>query len=132
MQKRYFVEHVGEPLALALPVEVEAHEGVSERLCTHGHLGGEGLFGEVLQGSADLEVLREVVLPVHAKHGFAHLSVVGVALERHVDGCSSVDDTLVEDSHLAGIVVHRIVGAFGEGHTSCRDEHRTLWHVVCA
>ena len=45
----------------------------------------------------------------------ARLLSYGVALERHVDGCSCVDDALVEDSHLAGIVVHRVVGAFGEG-----------------
>ena len=130
MQEGYLVEHVGEPLALFLPVEVESHEGVAQRFCPHAHLGGECLLCEVLQRSAYLEVLGEVVLPVHAKHGFAHLSIVGVALERHVDGRSCIDDALVENSYFSSVIVYRVVGAFGEGHASSSDEHRALWHVV--
>ena len=38
----------------------------------------EGLFGEVHQRSAQLEVLREVVLPVHTYHRLALHTVLGI------------------------------------------------------
>ena len=132
MQEGQLVEHVREPLALLLPVDVQAPDGVVERLRSHVHLVGESLFGEVLERTRELEVLREVVLPVHAEHRLALLSVVGIAFERHVHGGAGVDDALVEDGHLATRVVDRVVGAFGERDAACRNYHRALRNVVCA
>ena len=51
MQARQLVEHVCEPLALGLPVDVEAQHGIVQWLVAHGHLGGEGLLREVLECS---------------------------------------------------------------------------------
>ena len=132
MQEGQLVEHVREPLALLLPVDVQAPDSVAERLRSHVHLVGERLFGEVLERTRELEVLREVVLPVHAEHRLALLSVVGIAFERHVHGGAGVDDALVEDGHLATRVVDRVVGAFGERDAACRNHHRALRNVVCA
>ena len=132
MQERQLVEHVREPLALLLPVDVQAPDGVVERLRTHVHLVGESLFGEVLERTRELEVLREVVLPIHTEHRLALLSVVGVTFERHVHGGAGIDDALVEDGHLAARVVDRVVGAFGERDAACRNHHRALRNVVCA
>ena len=76
MQERYLVEHIGEPLALLLPVEVHSPERIVERLGSHVHLGGEGLLREMLQGTAHLEILGKLVLPIDAKHGLALLPIV--------------------------------------------------------
>ena len=57
MQQRQAVEKVGEPLALFVPVDVHAPQGVVQRFVAHGHLGGERLFGEMLERTAELEVL---------------------------------------------------------------------------
>ena len=84
----------------------------------------------MLQRTAQLEILREVVGPVHAEHRFSHLSVVGVAFERHVDGRSRVDDALVENRHLARAVVHGVVAAFAERHTARGHHDRALRHVL--
>ena len=130
MQSGQFVEHVGEPLTLLLPVEVHAPKGVVERFCTHRHLRGQSLFGEVLHGTAHLEILREVVLPVQAEHRLPHLPVVGEALQRHVHRRSGIDDALVQNGHLAGIVIHRIVGAFVQFLTAGCHHHRPWRHVV--
>ena len=132
MEERYLVEHVGDPLALLLPVHVNAPQRVVERLAAHVNLCGEGLLREVLYGSRHLEVFREVVLPVHSEHGLALLTVVAVALQRHVDRRARIDDALVEDGHLASAIVDRIVGVFGELHATCRNDHRALRHIVCA
>ena len=78
MQAGQFVEHVGQPLAFLLPVHVDAPEGVVQRFRAHADLRGERLLRDVLHRTAQLEVLREVVFPVHAEHGLAHLAVVGI------------------------------------------------------
>ena len=123
MQQRYLVQHVGEPLALLLPVYVESPNGVVERFGTHVHLVGERLLGEMLERTRELEVLRYVVLPVKTEHCLSLLCIVSVALERHVHACSGVDDALIEDGHLATRVVHGVVGALGKGHAACRYHH---------
>ena len=132
MQERHFVEHVGEPLALLLPVQVHAPEGVVQRFGAHCHLCGERLFREVLHGSAHLEVLREVVRPVHSEHRLARLSEVGVALVGSINLCACVKDALVQDGHLSGRIVDAIVSPFGEFNATCRYMHRPLRHVVGA
>ena len=109
MEERYLVEHVCEPLALLLPVYVETPEGVVERFRSHRHLCGERLFRQVLEGTAELEVLGEVVFPVQSEHRLPLLCVVGIALERHVDCRSGIDDALVEDCRLSCRIVHAIV-----------------------
>ena len=122
MQERYLVEHVGEPLRLLFPVHVQSPEGIAQRLGTHGDLRGQCLLGEVHQRSAELEVLREVVFPVHAHHRLPLHAVVGVRLQRHVDVRACIDDALVQDGHLACGIVHRVVGAFRKRHAASRHD----------
>lgn len=62
MEERHLVEHIGEPLALLLPVQVDAPKGVVERFGSHRHLVGQRLLREMLQGTAHLEILGEVIL----------------------------------------------------------------------
>ena len=86
----------------------------------------------MLQRTANLEVLREVVLPVEANHRLALHTIFRVRLQRDVDAGTCVDDALIEDGHLTGRVVDAIVGTFRQRDTACRDDHRTLRHVVGA
>ena len=102
MQQWYFVEQIGEPLALLLPVQAQSPDGVVKRFAAHCHLGSQCLLAEVLQRTAQLEVLREVVLPVYAEHRLALHTEVGVRLERNVDWRACIDEALVEYAHLAG------------------------------
>ena len=73
MKERQFVEHIGEPLAFLLPVDVESPYCIVQRLRAHRDLRGKRLLAEMLQRTANLEVLREVVLPVHSEHSLALL-----------------------------------------------------------
>ena len=130
MQERYLVEHVGKPLALLLPVQVDAPERILQRFAAHRHLVGERLFREMLQGSADLEIFGEFILPVESYHRLSHLSVIGIALQGDVDRRTGIDDALVEDGHLSGIVIHRVVGTLLQGNATCRHHYRTLRHIV--
>ena len=130
MQERYLVEHVGKPLALLLPVQVDAPERILQRFAAHRNLIGERLFREMLQGSADLKIPGEFILPVESYHRLSHLSVIGIALQGDVDRRTGIDDALVEDGHLSGIVIHRVVGTLLQGNATCRHHHRTLRHIV--
>ena len=130
MQQRQFVEHVGKPLRLGLPVDVQAPQGVLQRLATHSHLRRQGLFAQVLQRTTNLEVLREVVLPIDAEHALSLHAVVVVAFQRDVDVCACVDDALIEDGHFTGRVVHGIVAAFGQQHAASRHADRALRHII--
>ena len=130
MQEGYLVEHRGEPLALLLPVHIESPDGVTQRLRTHRHLRGESLLREMHQCTAELEVLREVILPVHTQHRLALHTVVGVRLQRHTDVCARIDDALVQYGHLTGRVIYGIVGAFHQFDTTCRHHDRPLRHVI--
>ena len=130
MQERNLVEHVGQPLALFLPVQIEAQESVLQWFRSHRHLVGEGLLGEMLQGTTYLEILGEVIFPVDSHHRLSHLSIVGVAFQGYVDGGSGVDDALVEDGYLASIVIHRVVASLLEGHATGGYHHRPLRHII--
>ena len=129
IQERQFVENVCQPLRFFLPVQVDAPQRVVQRLGAHVHLCRESLFGEVLECSGELEVFREGIFPVDAHHRLALLSVVGVAFERYVDRRPGVENALVEDGDLSGVVVNAVVAAFAEHHASCRDDDRTSRHV---
>lgn len=85
----------------------------------------------MLESTAYLEILREVIFPVESHHCLAHHAVVCVAFETYVDRCSGVDDALVEYGNLAGRVVYTIVRAFTQHHTASSYHHRALRHVVC-
>ena len=112
MQEWYLVEHVGEPLALLLPVHVESPQGIIQRFATHRHLRRQRLFGEMLECTTQLEILGEIVLPVDTYHRLAGLSIVGITLERDIDLRTCVNDALIEDGHLARTVVYSIIGSF--------------------
>ena len=84
----------------------------------------------MLQRTANLEVLREVILPVEADHRLALHTIFRVRFQRHVDAGACVDDALIEDGHLTGRVIDAIVGTFRQRDTACGDDHRTLRHIV--
>ena len=84
----------------------------------------------MLQRTANLEILREVVLPVEAEHALALHTVFRIRFQRHVDVRTCIDDALVQDGHLAGRVVDAIVGTLRQYHATSRHHHRTLRHVI--
>ena len=75
MQEWNLVEHICKPLTLFLPVDIQSPNGVVEWFRTHIHLSCQWLFREVHEGTTNLEVLREVVLPVYTNHRLALLLV---------------------------------------------------------
>ena len=129
VEQRQPVEHVGEPLALRLPVDVQSPQRILEGFGTHGDLGRQRLFGEVLQGTANLEVLGEVVLPVEAEHALALQAIVVVGLQRDIDVGTRIDDALVEDGDFASGVVDGIVAALRKTYATSRHNDRTLRHI---
>ena len=48
MEEGQTVEHIGEPLTLLSPVDVESPQHVAQRFATHGHLRGQRLLGQIL------------------------------------------------------------------------------------
>ena len=85
MQEWYLVQHIGQPLTLLLPVEVDTPKCIFERFLSHSDLGKQRLLTQMLEGTAHLEILGEVILPVQTEHGFTHHTEIGVAFERHID-----------------------------------------------
>ena len=132
VEEGYLVEHRREPLALLLPVHAQSPDGVAQRLGTHCHLRGQGLFVQMHQRTTHLEVLRELVFPVHTHHRFALHTVIRVRLQRHLHVGTGVADALIQDGHLTGGVIHRIVAALLEGHAASRHHHRSGGHVIGA
>ena len=126
MKQRQAVEHIGEPLTLLFPVDAESPDGVVQGLITHIHLGNHGLLGEVHQGTAQSEVLREVILPVQAQHGLTLHAIIGVILKRHIHIGTCVDDTLIEDGNLTSRVINGIVGSFFQDGTTGSDHNSGL------
>ena len=129
VQQRQLIEHVRQPLALRLPVNVQTPQRVLQGFRTHSDLRRQRLFAQVLQGTANLEILGEVVLPVDTQHTLALHAVVVVGLQRDIDIGTCIDDALVEDSHLTCGVVDGIVAALRQRHTTSRHNDRTLWHI---
>ena len=82
------------------------------------------------QRTAHLEVLRELIFPVHTHHRLALHAVIGVRLQRHLHVGTSVTDALIQNSHLSGGVVHRVVATLLERHTTGRHHHRSGGDVI--
>ena len=116
-------------MRLLFPVEVQSPNHVVQRFVTHTHLRGECLFLEFHERTAQLEVLREVVSPVHTNHRLSHGAVFRCAFHARPDVSVGIEDALVENRHFTERVVHLVVSAFGEGDTTRCDNHRTLWDV---
>ena len=81
MQQRQFVEHIRQPLALCLPIDVQTPQRILQRFRAHGNFRCQGLFTQVLQGTAYLEILGEIILPVEAEHAFALHAIIVVGLQ---------------------------------------------------
>ena len=129
VQQRYLVQYVGQPLRLLLPTKVQAPQGIVQRLLAHRHLCGQCLLRQMHQRTTEDEVLGEVVFPVDAVHRLALHTVVGIRLQRDIDVRACIDNALVDDGHLAGIVVYRVVGAFLQRDATSRHHYRALRHV---
>ena len=84
----------------------------------------------MLYGTRQLEILREVVLPVHSEHGLALHTIVGVALERHIHLRAGIDNALIENGHLSRIIVNRVVGTLSQHYATSRYHYRALRNVV--
>ena len=88
------------------------------------------MFREVHQGTANLEILREIVLPVQSEHRLPLHAVFGVRLIGGSHILIRIEKTLVYDCYFTGRIVYGIVAALMELHTSCRNLHTSLRHVV--
>ena len=130
MQQGQLVQHSRQPLALRLPVDVQSPQRILQGFRTHRHLRREGLLTQMLQCTTYLEVFREVVFPVEAKHTLALHTIFAVAFQRHTDIRSCVDDALVEDGHLTSGIVHAIVGTFLQGDATRCHDYGALGHVI--
>ena len=84
----------------------------------------------MLERTRQLEVAREGVFPVQSEHGFSLLPVIGVAFQRHIDCRAGIEDALIQNGHLACVVIDGIVRTFGERHATGGYLHRALRHVV--
>ena len=129
VDERNLVDEVGQPLRLCLPVQVQAPDGVVERFAAHGHFRRERLFRQSHEGTAQLEVLCEVVTPVQSEHRLSDHAVFLVAFEADVDIGACVENALVDDGDLTQRVVHLIVRTFGQFDATCGDTYRTLRNV---
>ena len=132
VQQGQLVEHSREPLALRFPVDVQTPQGVFQWFRAHRHLRSQCLLAQMLQGTAYLEILREVVFPVESEHSFALHAVLRIALQRYIDLRPCIQDALVKDGHLACRIIDAIVGTFLQDNATCRDYHRALRHVIGA
>ena len=81
-------------------------------------------------GTAYLQILRQLVCPVKSQHRLALHAVFGIRLERYTHIGSGVDNALVQNGYLARRIVNRIVRALGQHHATGCYYHRTTGHVV--
>ena len=130
MQEWYLVKYIGKPLTLLLPIEINTPESILQWLRTHGDLRRKSLFGKMLQGTTHLEVLGEIILPVHTKHGLASLSIIRITFQGYIDRGTRIDDALIENGNLTRIVIYRIVCTLCQGNTTSSYNDRTLWYVI--
>ena len=86
----------------------------------------------MLERTAYLEVLREVIFPVQSEHRLARHTIVCVALQRHIDCRTRIDDALVEYCYLARAVIDAVIRAFCQRYATGRHHHRTLRNVICS
>ena len=82
------------------------------------------------EGTTNLEVLWEVVLPVYTNHRLTFLLVCTLAFQRYIDCCTCIDNTLIKDCHLTSTVINAIVRTLVQGYTARSYYYRTLWNVI--
>lgn len=105
-----FVKHIGEPLTLLAPVEIDA-----PRVFFSGSEPMDTLVVSACSERCWIVPLNWKFLvnhtPSSVRTSFSRLSEIGITLQRNVDSRTGINDALVQDGHLAGTVIYRIVGA---------------------
>ena len=93
---------------------MKAPQHIVQWLATHIHFGGKGFLVHFHEGTADVEVLGKVIIPIYSEHGFAHDAPVILAFEAHAYVGSGIDDALVDDPNDSALVIHRVVSTFSQ------------------
>ena len=114
VHERQAIDEIGQPLTLCLPGHVQPPNRVVQRFAAHGHLRRQGLFAQVHERTAHLELFRHIILEINAEHRFALHTVVGVRFHRARHRRSRVEDALVENLDRSRVVVDGIVRPLGE------------------
>ena len=65
-------------------------------------------------------------MPIESDKRFTLHAIIGVALRTDIDGSACIQDALIQDGDDSGTIVHTVIGAFCQRHTSSCDHHRTL------
>ena len=50
-------------------------------------------------------------------------------LQRDIDGCTGLKDTLVQNRHGTHHIIDRIINILYQCRTSCGHFHRSAWHI---
>ena len=114
VHERQAIDQIGQPLTLCLPGHVQPPNCVVQRFAAHGHLRRQGLFAQVHERTAHLELFRYIILEINAEHRFALHAVVGVRFHRARHRRSRVEDALVENLDRSRVVVDGIVRPLSE------------------
>ena len=76
-----------------------------------------------------VEIFIEFVIQIESEQGLALGAVGGLIFKGYADVGACIDYALVDDGHHSHIVIHRIIGIFGQRHTAGGYHHRSARHI---
>ena len=111
------------------PVDIESVHGVDQRFVAHCNFAGKRFFIQMHDGSAQLEIIAEIIHPVDSCHGLALHAVLGIAfqLDAHAGAC--INNALVDDSHSTHTVIYGVVCVLNKSHTAGCDDYGTTGYI---
>ena len=131
VDRRDFVEPVGQPHEFGVVVEIDAPHGVVDDFVADVHLLGQRFLAIVEHGTSHGQVFIEFVAQVEAEQCLALHGEHRLVFERHVDALTGIDDALVGDGDDAHGIIDGVVAVFGQHHSAGGHHNRSAGHVHC-
>ena len=117
------IEGFGHPGGFPAEVDIRPIHTVIDRVVADIYLLGEGPFEEFHRGEADVEIFIHFVVGAEPEEAFRLKAKKRIVFIRHIYGHPGIEDSIVEDTHAAYVVVHFIIASFHKGLATCADAH---------
>ena len=91
----------------------------------------ERALEKLQESGAKVDIFAQGIVCPQTNHGFRLESEKGIVFKGYIDGDPGLQQGIIEDTHLADIVIHLIIHAFDEALATSSHAHGTGRDIEC-
>ena len=125
----HFVYQQCQPLHFRFPMGIHTPDCISQWLATCIHFRSDRALVHVHDGTANGQVLAELILQVRTEQRFALHREQCLIFQFHVHVRSRLQDRLIQYRHHTHRVIHRVIHILNQCRTAGCHHHTSAWHI---